>query len=84
MYGFISHENNSLKYLSTQPSDQREVSTWKEKCVKTESNIIICPCEFVLAKTSTTVDEDEKSAKEFWDVIKRKFTTRSQEEITRL
>ena len=49
--------------------------SWQEKSIKAKSNIILVLGDSALALTRTFFDEDDKSAKELWDELKRIYTT---------
>ena len=55
--------------------------SWQENSIKARRNIILALGDSALALIRTFIDEDEKSAKDLWDELKRIYTTSNAQAV---
>lgn len=81
MYAYLHRDNFLLVGLSEDPDEatQAEKQSWLHKSTKANSNIISSLGDSALAQTKIIIDNDKKTAKDFWiSIIKTYITFKTQ------
>ena len=84
---YVQKDDYSLICLTDQPADTANpdaIEAWEVKNAKAKSTIILTLGDAVMAKTRAIVDNDDRSAKELWEELRRLYTTSNLQVITNL